>query len=54
MTTAEGLLNAIGSDRNILIAADTEINLTPALSDAANFRTTYRLWMPDATAIIKG
>lgn len=54
VTTAEGFLNAIGSERNILIAADTEINLTPALNDAANFRTTYRLWMPDATAIIKG
>ena len=54
VATAEGFLNAIGSDRNILIAADTEINLTPALSDAANFRTSYRLWMPDATAIIKG
>ena len=54
VTTAEGFLNAIGSERNILIAANTEINLTPALNDAANFRTTYRLWMPDATAIIKG
>ncbi len=54
VTTAEGLLNALGSDRNILIAADTEINLTPALSDAANFRTTYRLWLPDATATGNG
>ncbi len=54
VTTAEELLNAIGSERNILIAADTEINLTPALNNAANFRTTYRMWMPDATAIIKG
>ena len=54
VTTAEGFLNAIGSDRNILIAADTELNLTPALSDAANFRTTYRLWLPDASAVNKG
>ena len=54
VTTAEGLLNAIGSDRNILIAADTELNLTPALSDAVNFRTTYRLWLPDASSVNKG
>lgn len=54
VTTAEEFLNAIGSNRNILIAANTELNLTPALSDAANFRTTYRLWMPDATAINRG
>mgnify|MGYP002622923282 CR=1 FL=1 len=54
VTTAEGFLNAIGSGRNILIAADTELNLTPALSDASNFCTTYRLWMPEATAINAG
>ena len=54
VATATELLDAIGSDRNILIAADTEINLTPALDDPSNFRTTYRLWMPDATAINKG
>jgi len=54
VATAEGFLNALGSDRNILIAADTEINLTPALSNAANFRTSYRLWLPDATAVSKG
>ncbi len=31
--TAEQFLNALGSNRNVLIAKDTEINLTPILND---------------------
>ena len=52
--TAEQFLNALGSNRNVLIAKDTEINLTPILNDQSLFRTRYKMWMPDASAGING
>jgi hypothetical protein len=45
--TAEQFLNALGSHRNVLVAADTEINLTPLLNDQSIFRTKYRVWTSD-------
>ena len=47
--TAEQFLNALGSHRNVLVAKDTEINLTPMLNDQSLFRTRYKMWMPDAS-----
>jgi len=38
----------------VLIAKDTEINLTPILNDQSLFRTRYKMWMPDASAGING
>ena len=46
---AEQFLNALGSNRNILVARNTEINLTPLLNDESHFRTRYKMWMPDAS-----
>jgi hypothetical protein len=45
--TAEQFLNALGSNRNVLIAKDTEINLTPLLNDESLFRTRFKMWMPN-------
>ena len=47
--TAEQFLNALGSNRNVLVAKDTEINLTPMLDNQSLFRTRYKMWMPDAS-----
>lgn len=47
VSTAVQLLNALGSNRNILIAADTELNLTPMLDDVSRFRTRSRMWTSD-------
>ena len=52
--TAEQFLNAIGSNRNVLIAKDTEINLTPILNDQSAFCTRYKMWMSDASGGING
>lgn len=41
---ARQLLNALGSERNILVAKDTEINLTPVLDDKSLFDTKNRVW----------
>jgi hypothetical protein len=46
---AEQFLNALGSNRNILVAKNTQINLTPILDDESRFRTRYKMWMPDAS-----
>lgn len=54
VSTAEQFLNALGSERNILVAANTVINLTPLLDDQSKFRTNFRMWLPDATAINEG
>ena len=45
--TAEQFLNALGSRRNVLVAADTEINLTPLLDDQRRFCTKHRMWVSD-------
>jgi len=52
--TAEQFLNALGSKRNVLVAKDTEINLTPLLDNERFFTTRFRLWMPDASGGING
>jgi hypothetical protein len=52
--TAEQFLNAIGSYRHILVAKNTEINLTPILNDQSLFRTRFMMWMPDASGGIGG
>ena len=52
--TAEQFLNALGSNRNVLIAKDTEIDLTPILNDKSLFRTRFKMWMPDASSGING
>ena len=52
--TAEQFLNALGSNRNVLVAKDTEINLSPILNDQSRFRTRYKMWMPDASSGIEG
>lgn len=52
--TAEQFLNALGSNRNILVAKDTEINLTPVLNDQSLFRTRFKMWMADASGGING
>ncbi|MBQ9452778.1 MAG: right-handed parallel beta-helix repeat-containing protein [Desulfovibrio sp.] len=49
VTTAEQFLNALGSGRNVLVAENTEINLTPMLRDQNLFRTKYKMWMPDVS-----
>ena len=49
VSTAEQFLNALGSNRNVLVAKDTEIDLTPVLNDESRFRTRYKMWMPDAS-----
>ena len=52
--TAEQFLNALGSNRHILVAKNTEINLSPLLNDQSLFRTRFMMWMPDATGGIGG
>ena len=52
--TAEQFLNALGSNRNVLVAKNTEINLTPILNDQSRFRTRYKMWMPDASSGVAG
>ena len=52
--TAEQFLNALGSYRHILVAKNTEINLTPILNDQSLFRTRFMMWMPDASNGIGG
>ena len=52
--TAEQFINALGSNRNVLIAKDTEINLTPILNDQERFRTRYKMWMPDVSKGVAG
>ena len=52
--TAEQFLNALGSNRNVLVAKNTEINLTPILDDQSRFRTRYKMWMSDVSSGIEG
>jgi hypothetical protein len=52
--TAEQFLNALGSNRNVLVAKDTEINLTPMLNDPSLFRTRFKMWMPDVSSGVDG
>ena len=52
--TAEQFLNALGSNRNVLVAKNTEINLTPILDNQSLFRTRYKMWMSDASGGIDG
>ena len=52
--TAEQFLNALGSNRNVLVAKNTEINLTPILNDQSRFRTRFKMWMPDASGGLGG
>lgn len=47
--TAEQFVNALKSNAMILVAKDTEINLTPLLDDASHFRTQYRQWRPEGS-----
>jgi len=47
VTTAEQFLNALGTGRSVLVAKNTEINLSPLLDDQSAFRTQYRLWRPE-------
>ena len=47
--TAEQFLNALGSHRHVLVAKDTELNLTPLLNDQSVFRTRFKIWMSDAS-----
>ena len=42
---AEQFLNALGSKRNILVARNTELNLTPIVSDQNYFLSTSRKWL---------
>jgi hypothetical protein len=52
--TAEQFLNALGSYRHVLVAKNTEINLSPLLNDQSLFRTRFMMWMPHATSGIEG
>ena len=52
--SAEQFLNAIGSYRHILVAKNTEINLSPLLNDQSLFRTRFMMWMPDVSSGIEG
>lgn len=52
--TAEQFLNALGSNRNVLVAKDTEINLTPMLNDQNLFCTRFKMWVPDASDGLSG
>ena len=52
--TAEQFLNALGSNRNVLVTKNTEINLTPLLKDQSLFRTRFKMWMPDASSGVAG
>ena len=52
--TAEQFLNAIGSYRHVLVAKNTEINLSPLLNDQSLFRTRFMMWMPVASGGIGG
>ena len=52
--TAEQFLNALGSNRNVLVAKNTTINLTPMLNDQSLFRTRFKMWMPDASGGVGG
>ena len=52
--TAEQFLNAVGSYRHVLVAKNTEINLSPLLNDQSLFRTRFMMWMPDASGGIGG
>ena len=47
--TAEQFLNALRSNAMILVAKNAEINLTPLLNDASQFRTRYRQWRPEGS-----
>lgn len=47
VTTAEQFVNSIISGINILVAKDTEINLTPLLDDASKWNTHWHLWCPE-------
>lgn len=47
--TAEQFINALKSNAMILVAKNTEINLTPLLDDASQFRTRYRQWRPEGS-----
>ncbi|MBR1463837.1 MAG: right-handed parallel beta-helix repeat-containing protein [Prevotella sp.] len=47
--TAEQFVNALKSNAMILVAKDTEINLTPLLDDASHFRTRFKQWRPEGS-----
>ena len=47
--TAEQFLNALKSNAMILVAKNTEINLTPLLNDASHFRTRFKQWRPEGS-----
>jgi hypothetical protein len=38
----------------VLVAKNTEINLTPILDDQSRFRTRYKMWMSDVSSGIEG
>ncbi|MCR4958005.1 MAG: right-handed parallel beta-helix repeat-containing protein [Prevotella sp.] len=52
--TAEQFLNALGSNRNVLVAKNTEINLTPMLNNQSLFRTRFKMWTSDVSQGISG
>ena len=47
--TAKQFVNALKSNAMILVAKNTEINLTPLLDDPTQFRTRYRQWRPEGS-----
>ena len=49
VATAEQFVNAMRSNAMILVAKNTEINLTPLLDDGSQFRTRYRQWRPESS-----
>ena len=49
VSTAEQFVNALRSNAMILVAKNTEINLTPLLNDASRFRTQHRQWRPEGS-----
>ena len=49
VATAEQFLNAMKSNAMILVAKNTEINLTPLLNDASQFRTRLRQWRSEGS-----
>ena len=49
VATAEQFVNALKSNAMILVAKNTEINLTPLLDDPAQFRTLFRQWRPEGS-----
>ena len=50
--TAEQFINALATGRSILVAKDTEINLTPLLHDERQWHSGLHLWRPEGATSV--